>query len=430
VTTESIRLTAGMLAADGYCTVSGTTQRIFGAMPDEVVDCVPIGRKARKNYYRAETIIEPHPHRVEPRCPAAGRCGGCALQHVSPAAQVDFKLTRLQSIFADLEPQAWLPPLVSEAYHYRGKARLGVKFVDKKGRVLVGFREKLKPYIAETDACHVLHDSVSHRLPLLADLVGSLDAARTIPQIEIAAGDDTTALVFRHLDVLSAGDETKLLTFAERHGFHLYLQPGAPDTVHRIWPETGEPRLFYTVQENRFAFHPLDFTQVNAGVNRDMVALALRLLDAGASDRVLDAFCGIGNFSLAIARGAGHVVGLELSEASVARARENAALNRLDNVRFEARDLFADDGPAIAPHEFDLALIDPPRIGAERLSHQLASAGVKRVVYVSCNPETLYRDARILADAGFTLAQLGLIDMFPHTTHMESIAMLERSDHG
>ena len=292
----------------------------------------------------------------------------------------------------------------------------------------MGFREKKKPYIAEIDVCHVLREPVSSLLESLSRMIEKLSIVRSVPQIEFAMGDTEAALVFRHMEELSIEDKALLKKFGEEEGVHIYLQPGGPSSIHKFYPETGLDRLIYSLPDYdlNFSFHPLDFTQVNPAINRKMVNLALSLLELTESDNVLDAFCGIGNFSLAIARSAQTVFGLENSETSIERARENADANGISNSRFEIVDLFVglNDLPGI--DVVNKVLVDPPRTGALELCEKLASTDVERVVYVSCNPKTLARDAQILVRSGFQLRQLGIIDMFPHTTHVESIALFTR----
>ena len=428
--TELLKLRAETLTAEGFCTAQETRHGIYGALPGEEVNCSPIRKKARRLFCRTESVITAHPDRVEPRCSAAAFCGGCSLQHVDHDAQVAFKQERLAGLFADKPPAVWLPPMVADAYGYRSKARLGVKRVDKKNRVLVGFRETLKPYIAETDSCPVLRAPVDQLIDPLAELIESLDASRTIPQVEVAVGDDRTALVFRHLELLSPADAEALLGFGVALDVDIYLQPGAPETTTKIYPYGTSDRLGYHVAGINMQFHPQDFTQVNAAINRQMVDTALGLLDLERTDRVLDTFCGIGNFSLPIALLTGAVHGVELSATSVDRARENARANGITNATFDACDLFRDEGLGTLVAGYNKVMIDPPRTGAEALCQVLASSDVERVVYVSCKPETLSRDVDLLVSSGFHLEKLGLIDMFPHTMHMESLALLTRDGNG
>jgi 23S rRNA (uracil1939-C5)-methyltransferase len=425
---ERIELDIVSMHEDGFGLTADRKHGVYGSLPGESVVSAPITRKRKMLFSRVESIVHPSEFRVEARCSAADFCGGCSYQHVAHDAQLRFKQEQLQEEFELCQPDNWLPPLSGDPFHYRSKARLGVKFVDKKGRVLVGFREKKKPYIAEIDDCHVLREPVATLLAPLSRLIEKLSIVRSLPQIEVAIGDTETALVFRNLEALSGEDEQLLCQFGEDEGVHLYLQPGSPESTHKFYPDDDLDRLSYSLPDYglSFRFHPLDFTQVNPAINRKMVNLALSLLELSETDRVLDAFCGIGNFSLAISRTATSVLGLENSEASIERARENADANGITNTQFEIADLFADQNELPGINLVNKVLVDPPRTGALELCEKLATTDVERVVYVSCNPKTLARDAQILVKSGFQLRQLGIIDMFPHTTHVESIALFTR----
>lgn len=413
---------------DGYGISDDGKHGVFGALPGETVTSIAIARKRKKLFGRAYSVSNPAENRVEARCSAASYCGGCSLQHMSADSQVLFKQQRLSREFAACPPQEWLQPLVDDVYNYRSKARLGVKFVDKKGRVLVGFREKMKPYIADIDTCHVLQGPVSTLIEPLARLIGNLENPKAVPQIEVASGDDASALVFRHLEPFDDHELDMFRTFGQDFKVDIYLQSGNPQSAYKLFPEDGIERLSYWLpeQECRIYFHPLDFTQVNPRINRKMVGLAIDLLELDETDQVLDAFCGIGNFSLALARKANRVLGLENAQTSIDRARENALHNRIDNVQFEVVDLFMEEIPIQGFESISKVLVDPPRTGALELCKKLASSKVERVVYVSCNPRTLARDAQFLVEKGYQLHRLGMIDMFPHTTHVESIALLIR----
>ncbi len=404
-------------------------QGVFGALPGEQAIADPISKRQGVLYLRASDVKQPSSDRVAPLCTAAAFCGGCSYQHLAHDAQLQHKQAFLQAQLMPLAPSNWLEPLQAEPYAYRSKARLGVKLVYKKGRVLVGFREKMKPYIAETASCPVLVAPVNDLITPLAELVSSMSEPEVFPQIELASGDDEISLIFRHLKPLLPDDELKLRRFGERHEIQIYLQPGGVDSTHRIWPdESGEALLTYSLEDFglNFQFSPQDFTQVNLAINRKMVALAVDLLALEEADRVFDAFCGIGNFALAVARRAASVVGAESADASVNRARENARRNDVSNAHFEVLDLHENDINISQLGRFNKVLLDPPRSGAEALVKVLASSDVSRVVYVSCNPSTLARDIKILVESGFKLQSAGIIDMFPHTTHVESVALLVR----
>ena len=420
----------------GVARIEGKTVFVAGALPGERVRAKLTRRHRSFDEAQTMQVLEPSALRVEAPCAHYGTCGACALQHLDAPEQIAAKqrvlLENLERI-GHVRPQRVLPPLTDAHWHYRRKARLGVKWVAKKDKAVVGFREVDPRFIADLSHCHVLVPQVGGKLEAIAALIGSLEARASIPQIEVAAGDDATALVFRHLQPLSEGDRERLATFGVEHGFQVHLQPGGSDSVHPLLP--GTPPLSFRIVEAdvTLRFEPLDFIQVNAGMNQRMIARTLELLDPQAGDRVLDLFCGLGNFTLPIARRAGHVVGVEGEGGLVARARANAAANGIANVEFHAADLGEDlRGEPWARAGFDLLLLDPPRSGAEAAigsakTTQLPLAGLRRVVYVSCHPGSLARDAGMLVrEHGFTLAAAGVMDMFPHTAHVESIALFER----
>jgi 23S rRNA (uracil1939-C5)-methyltransferase len=322
-------------------------------------------------------FITRSPHRVEPQCRHFGQCGGCSLQHLDAESQIEVKQRVLKDNFeriGKVAPELWLPPLTDVPWGYRRKGRLSVRQVAKKGRVLVGFREESNPrFVADITQCEVVHPALGPKIGLLAELVGAMDAATEIPQIEFAAGDDTVALVFRHMSPLSERDLAALTAFGQQHGFAIYLQPGGVTSVHPLWPE--HPRLAFRIpsdtagiEDVELEFRPLDFVQVNAGMNRRMMARAMELLDPQPTDRVLDLFCGLGNFTLPIARRVAEVVGVEGEHGLVERAAENAARNGIANARFEVANLFEDQRHAHwARQPWDKLLLDPPRAGADKV---------------------------------------------------------------
>lgn len=407
----------------------GKTVFVRGALPGETVTART--SLIRSKYNEADTVevLKASPDRVAPPCPHFGICGGCEMQHMSPDAQIAYKQQVLADQFrhfGNLEPETWLPPLRHDTPDYRRKARLGVKFVIKKDSLLVGFREKGSPFLADIGSCHVLDQRIGGRIMALRELIGGMEARDTLPQIEFAAGDEGIALIFRHMEPLSTSDQEKLVGFCRDLGWQCYLQPGNYSTVHRVWPEEGEDRLTYAFPDFNLTmrFHPLDFTQVNTGINRQMVKLAVDMLDPQPHERVLDLFCGLGNFTLPLATRAGKVIGVEGDAAMSERGYENARHNGLANVEFHAQDLTADfSGQPWAKEGFDALLIDPPRSGALEVVRYLPRFGAKRIVYVSCNPATLARDAGELVKAGYVLKQAGVMDMFTHTAHVESIAL-------
>lgn len=394
-------------------------------------------RKRRKSFDEAELldVLEPSPERIAPRCRAFGVCGGCALQHVPAAEQREIKFRALQDSLSRLggvTPGRWLPHLYDEAseWGYRRRARLAVRDVRAKGRVLVGFREQHAPFIADMTRCEVLAPPLDSLIEPLSELVGQLTIRRRLPQIEVAVADNATELVFRVLDPPAAEDEAKLADFAREHGIRVAVQPGGPDTITRLYPQEGAP-LRYELPAHGVAleFDATDFVQVNGAVNRLMVDRALELLDLRPEHRVLDLFCGIGNFSLPLARRAGAVLGVEGEARMVARAAANAVLNGLDNCEFRVTDLAAVDGRETWLREpWDRVLLDPARSGAAEVIRHLGATGASRLVYVSCHPATLARDAgSLVREQGYRLEAAGIIDMFPHTGHVEAIAVLSKT---
>lgn len=416
----------------GVAHVEGKAVFVNGVLPGE--EAVVVVQQRHKNFDEAQVVevLRPAPDRVEPRCAHFGVCGGCGLQHLDAGAQIHAKqqilLENLKRI-GKVMPEQVLPPLTGPHWGYRRRARLGVKYVHKKGKVLVGFREKQGRYLADLARCEVLHPSVGERLTELAALIRALDAFERIPQIEVAIGDAATALVFRNLDELNAGDTAKLKGFGESHDMQIYVQPGGPETVYPLWPE--DVKLSYRLPEFgvELFFRPTDFTQVNAEMNRSMVSRAIELLDPQPHERVLDLFCGLGNFTLPLARRAAEVVGVEGDAALIDRARDNARHNGIANATFYVANLAEETAtPPWAPHAFDKVLLDPPRTGAAEVLGQVVATGAGRIVYVSCNPATLARDAGVLVhEHGYRLVSAGVMDMFPHTGHVESIALFERS---
>ncbi|MEO7916009.1 MAG: 23S rRNA (uracil(1939)-C(5))-methyltransferase RlmD [Dokdonella sp.] len=404
---------------------------VIGALPGERARIRVV--RPHRHFDEAEVVelLSRSPDRIEPRCPHFGTCGGCALQHLSSEKQIESKQQVLAENFiriGKVEPREWLPPLTDQPWGYRRKGRLSVKWVDKKEKALVGFRENDSRFVADLRECHTLLPEVGLRIAEIAELIGSLDAKREIAQIEIAAGDETVALVFRNLVPLTDPDRECLIAFGQRSNLAILLQSGGPDSVEPLWPDAIN--LSFRLPEHNLdiAFRPLDFVQVNAGMNRKMLARTLDLLDPQPNDSVLDLFCGLGNFTLPIARRAGSVIGVEGESNLVQRAADNAARNGLSNLEFVAADLFADQrGSDWAQRNFDKLLLDPPRSGAAQVLEYLPRKSVKRVVYVSCHPASLARDAGTLVNEhGFRLTAAGVMDMFPQTAHVESIAVFER----
>jgi len=418
---------------------------IDGALPGEQVR-VQVNRK--KNNWEQATMTErlrDSSQRVVPGCRYFGLCGGCAMQHFHTAAQLAVKQRTLEDNLWHLgkvKPEMVLRPIEGPAWGYRFRARLSVRYVPKKGKVLVGFHERKSRYVADMESCEILPKHVSDLMMPLRDLIAGMDQRDRLPQIELAIGEDVTALVLRHLEPLSAPDLQRLRAFGQTHAVQWWLQPKGPDTVHRL--DDGPDLLRYTLPEFGITmpFKPTDFTQVNHQINRVMVSRALNLLDVQPHERVIDWFCGLGNFTLPLATKAREVLGIEGSEALVARSRENAAFNQLQGkTRFEARNLFEMEASDLVGYgEASKWLVDPPREGAFALVKALADVHQnasnwpdhklpQRIVYVSCNPATLARDAGLLVhQAGYRCVAAGVINMFPHTAHVESIGVFERAE--
>jgi 23S rRNA (uracil1939-C5)-methyltransferase len=404
---------------------------VSGALPGETVRVRQTGRN--RHFDEAETleVLASSPDRVEPRCPHFGTCAGCVLQHLAPDRQIEAKQRVLMENLARIGhvvPATVLPPLVDAAWGYRRKGRLSVRYVEKKGRTVIGFRESNPRFVAELRECHTILPDLSAQLPALAALVDSLDGKRTLPQIEFIAGDGPVALVFRHLEPLAEADLARLRDYAIASGFAVLLQPGGVESVQPLYPEAPDFHFALPAYGLNLAFRPLDFIQVNAGLNEKMIARTFELLDAQPGDRVLDLFCGLGNFTLPLARRAGHVVGVEGDAGLIARARANATANGLANVDFHAADLSKDlSSEPWMRAGFDKLLLDPPRAGAAEVIAQLPLKGISRIVYVSCHPASLARDAGFLVrERGYRLVSAGAMDMFPQTAHVESIAVFER----
>jgi 23S rRNA (uracil1939-C5)-methyltransferase len=419
----------------GIARIEGKTTFIEQALPGETVRFTYLRKKRDFDEGSVVEVLQASPQRSEPLCPHYDRCGGCSWQHMDGQTQIAEKqqlMLDLLSRVGHVSPATVLPPLRGPLWHYRTKARLSARYVEKKEACLLGFRERHQPrYITDIDQCPILHPQVDAAIPALRTLLGDFSDLRSIAQVEVAAGDDDVALIFRHLSALTAQDEDKLRRFADDFHFRIFLQPGGNDSVHLFYPQDGQDFLSYTLPEQglRFQFHPSDFTQVNLDLNRAMVQQALQLLDVQAQDRILDLFCGLGNFSLAMAKHCQAVIGIEGSDAMVKRAAMNAKNNAITNAQFLCYNL---ENAAVlqAPElaEVTKVLLDPPRVGAlDMVQHLHQLKKVQRLVYVSCNPATLARDAGILVnEQGFKLLAAGVMDMFPHTSHVESIALFER----
>jgi 23S rRNA (uracil1939-C5)-methyltransferase len=422
----------------GVASIDGKVAFVAGSLPGERVSAKYVRKRSQLDELRTETVLESAESRVVPDCEFASLCGGCTLQHMQAEAQIAFKKSVL---FEKLEHATSLPEheieslpnLCAKSYHYRNKARLAVRYVAKKGGTLVGFREKHSSFIVDMNNCSVLVQEVADLINPLRDLINALRCRDLIPQIEVAVGErdvgKQVALVIRHLLPLNDEDLAALQNFAKQYVCEIYLQSGGVDTVSKCWPEDGIERLHYRLDDYglTMAFHPMDFTQVNSEINQKMIPLAIQLMELKAQDTVLDLYSGLGNFTLPMATQCKQVVGVEGSQAMVDRGQENAVANGIENASFYAADLMKPiTGEPWADQHFDKVLLDPPRSGAIEIIDHIARLGAQKIVYVSCNPSTLARDAAQLIAQGYSLVSAGVMDMFPHTAHVESIALFER----
>lgn len=418
----------------GIADTEGKKVFVAGALEGETVTYQR--RKFRRNFDEAE-LLEVHEasaDRIEAKCEAFGRCGGCSLQHITPGHQRDIKEQTLRDNLERIgrvTPRTWLEPMTGPVWNYRRRARLAVKDVHGKGRVLVGFRERHAPFITDMQRCEVLATPIDSMLTDLSDLIGALSISARLPQIEVAVAENDIALVFRVLDPPTDADLDRFRQFGKTHALRIYLQTGGLDSVALLYPDAVEEPLYYSLPEFdiRVDFEPVDFVQVNSDINQRMVHFAIEQLQAGPEDRVLDLFCGIGNFSLPLARTAGAVLGVEGEKSLTERAARNARRNGLDNAGFRVADLSKIDGSENWVKEgCDRMLLDPARSGAAEVVTRMDLFGPQRIVYVSCHPGTLARDAGTLVhEMGYRLQSAGIIDMFPHTAHVESIAVFTKS---
>jgi len=419
----------------GIARVDGKATFIQGALTDEIVTFQYKSRKQDFDEGALSQVLNASEKRVQPKCQHYAICGGCSLQHLDHQAQIKEKETILLNLLerqGNVTPQQILPPITVHPWHYRNKARLSVKYVEKKQSTLVGFRERHNPrFITDISHCPILHEKVDNDIVSIRKLLDDLNDKKYIAQIEVAAGDEETALIIRNLSALSEADEQKIRNFADEHQYLIFLQPGNEQTVYLFHPQhRSDEFLHYELPQFalRLKFHPTDFTQSNWAVNRKMIEQALHLISPQEKDEILDLFCGLGNFSLPLARQCAKVIGVEGTEAMVERARMNADENQLKNTEFYAANL--DDPEQIQQfYRFSCnkILIDPPRSGAFEIVKLINQWKPERIVYVSCNPATLARDCNILVNQhGYVLRSVGMVDMFPHTTHIESMALFVR----
>lgn len=381
---------------------------------------------------RTEQVLVASSDRVTPKCSAFGRCGGCSLQHMDSRAQISMKqqtLLKHLNHIGNVVPEHVLEPVSGEVWGYRSKARLGVRYVVKKDKVMVGFRERGSSFITETEHCKILHPDVGEIITELSDCISQLELKQRIPQIEVAVGDNQTVLVVRHLDVMPDSDREKLIALANTHGLTILLQAGSPDNLEPLWPQNCDP-LYYVLEDFdiKIEFQPGDFTQVNNEINHRMIRQAIEFLQLDKVDSVLDLFSGLGNFTLPISRYCANVTGVEGSLVMVNKARANAELNSISNASFHFADLYSDEVKHTqwVKQQYNKILLDPPRSGAAGILQYIKKMKVERIVYVSCHPATLARDAGVLVnELGYKLTHAGVMDMFPHTAHVESMAVFE-----
>ena len=422
----------------GVARIEGKVIFIEGALTGEVVSYSSYRKKPSFELAQVTQIHTTSSMRVQPKCKHFGVCGGCSMQHLDARAQVAVKQRILEDSLwhiGKVKAEIILPPIYGQAWGYRERARISVKHVIKKGKTLVGFHEKRSSFVADMQSCEILAPKIAKLLPLLAELISGLSIRDRLPQIEVAVGEHVDALVLRVMEPPSGEDEAALRAFADKHNIQFWLQSGGPDTVVPFHP-LNAPQLSYSLPEFDITmpFAPSEFTQVNSALNRVMISRAIRLLNPQPGERIADFFCGLGNFTLPIARSGAQILGIEGSDALVARAQQNAATNGLTgNTKFIAMNLFEMTEEAYAKlGYFDKILIDPPRDGALELVKALGCGNggenaPRRIVYVSCNPATLARDAQVLVHThGYTLKAAGVMNMFPHTSHVESIAVFEK----
>lgn len=430
---EPVKATIESMSHDGrgVAHIDGKTVFIHGGLPGEELTFIYTSKRKKHDEGIVREVISPSPDRTDPGCHHFDICGGCSMQHLKPEAQIAVKQQSLLDALTHIgkvEAENIFQPLTSDgSWGYRRKARLGAKYVAKKGRVLVGFRERGSSFLADIQSCKVLHPKVGYNLESLSELIGNMSIKDKVPQIEVSMGDDSCALVFRVMQQPTPEDLKLLEQYGSEQEIDIYLQEAGPDSIRPLKEEPANLHYVLPHFDIDIRFLPNDFTQVNSELNRKMVTRAVELLDPQGQDRILDLFCGIGNFTLPLATRSQAVVGVEGDRALVERARDNANDNGIDNVSYYTANLYESlqHEPWMA-EKFDKALLDPPRSGAQEVLEHLPKLGIKRIVYVSCYPGTLARDAGELVNRhGYKLLATGVMDMFPHTAHVESIAVFE-----
>tara|TARA_R110002110_G_scaffold404606_1_gene623052 strand:- start:58649 stop:59953 length:1305 start_codon:yes stop_codon:yes gene_type:complete len=426
-----LEITAMSSEGRGIAEHNGKKVFVLGALPGETVMAQVYKQQSRFMEAKTNSVMKASEKRVDPICEHFGECGGCQLQHMSVTDQVSHKQAELQKMLAHLniQPNVWAAPITGPTEGYRYKARIGVRYVPKKGGTLVGFRESHSNKIVEMNTCAVLHPKVGHNIEELKTLINDLSIKDQVPQIEIAVGGDEVALVFRHLEPFAETDLIKIQAFCEVHGLSFYCQPKGPDTVHKLWPKSDINLSYNLEQFNiKMDFHPLDFTQVNPDMNQKMIAQAIDWLDITQEDSILDLFCGLGNFTLPLAKFAGSVVGVEGEMRMVNKAKANAKNNEIHNTDFYAANLFENfDKAEWLAKPYSKLLLDPPRSGAAEVIAKIEAFDVERILYVSCQTSTFVRDAaQLVQEKGYRLEKIGIMDMFPHTKHVETMGLFIR----
>lgn len=427
----SAQITSLSFEGRGIAHINGKTTFIMGALAKEEVKFKYTKQKNNYDEGIVTHITKPSPQRQNPPCPHFILCGGCALQHMKTHIQIQHKENALLTLLEHhhIIPKNKLTPLSATTQGYRRKARLSVNYVPKKNKVIVGFRERQSRLVADLEYCAVLDPSVGTRIKDISDLIYQLDARADIPQIEVAVDDNDTAIIVRHMQPLYTGDLNKLIRFSEKNNLKLYLQPKGTDSIHLVFPKNADPFLYYCLPSHNVTlqFQPSQFIQVNAEINQQMILQAITLLDIKPHDHVLDLFCGIGNFSLPIAKHCANVTGVDGDAQSISQAKANAKLNNIDNCNFYHANLFDDiQAYPFSAKKYDKILLDPPRSGAKEIIPLFQKWQPQSIVYVSCNPTTLARDLQELLKLGYDLQDIGVMDMFPHTQHIEAICLLER----
>ncbi len=415
----------------GIAHINGKTIFLAGGLPGETVQFQYRRQRGSFDEGQVVQVIHPAAERRDPQCPHFGICGGCSLQHIDLTLQLQHKQRVFQELLqhqAKIEPRQWLEPIVSAGKGYRRKARLGVKFIAKKNQLVIGFRERQGRLITDSQQCEVLVPSIGRRLEAFAAMITTLSIRDKIPQLEIAAGDNASAVIIRHLAAFSSEDLTILAEFAQQYNLRIYLQPGGIESVSLFYPPQAEALHYVLPRFNlKLEFQPMQFIQINAAVNHAMIDRALELLNCQPNERVLDLFCGIGNFSLPLTQAGVQVTGVEGDNSAVLQAQHNAKLNGVTQCEFYCSDLFQTAfSEPWAKQRYDKILLDPPRSGAQSIVESINQWQPRRIVYISCDLATLARDSIYLSQQGYVLSKAGIMDMFPHTQHAEAIALFER----